>query len=390
MDRPKMLKPTVLSLSLLTIVSTGAVAPALGEIGEFFASSDRTLVQLVAVMHAVALVPSLLLAGRAAERFSAKKAILGGLVLFSVSGIAGGFANNIWLLLFSRLLMGVGLGMVIPFSTSLISDLYEGEERTRMMGLSNSFNMLGGMFALALSGQLAFFSWRLPFLLYASGVPVMMMVAFFLPGEVEGVKDLQPKGGSLPRNVYFVALGMYLFCVLFFILTPTLALHMKNNALGDVRVAGVALSFSTIGGFASGFVLPVTKRVFKKYLVPVMLTAMGAGFIVLSWFPTSVAVFAASLLIGFANRSVYPLFFLKATERTTPGASVKATALLSAMIYLGQFTAPPFQRFVGVLSGRSETGFLYLFVALVTLTVALALFVRSFFRLREETVTERR
>lgn len=73
MDRPKMLKSTILSLSLLTIVSTGAVAPALGEIGKFFASSDHTLVQLVAVMHAVALVPSLLLAGRAAERFSAKK-----------------------------------------------------------------------------------------------------------------------------------------------------------------------------------------------------------------------------------------------------------------------------------------------------------------------------
>lgn len=131
-------------------------------------------------------------------------------MLFSVSGIAGGFANNIWLLLFSRLLMGVGLGMVIPFSMSLISDLYEREERTRMMGLSNSFNMLGGMFALVLSGQLAIFSWRLPFLLYASGVPVMMMVAFFLPGEVAGEKDPQPTGGSLPRNVYFVALGMFL------------------------------------------------------------------------------------------------------------------------------------------------------------------------------------
>ncbi len=298
--------------------------------------------------------------------------------------------SNIWLLLFSRLAMGVGLGMVIPFSTSLISDLYDGVERTRMMGLSSSFNMLGGMFALILSGQLAFFSWRLPFLLYASGIPVMMMVAFFLLAGVAGVKDLRSTGGNLPRNVYFVALGMFLFCVLFFILTPTLALHMKNNALGGARVAGVALSCSTIGGFASGFALPVTKRVFKGYLVPVMLTAMSAGFLVLSWFPTSMAVFAASLLIGFANRSVYPLFFLKATERTNPGESVKATALLSATNYLGQFTAPPFQRFVGVLSGRPGTGFLYLFVALVTLTVALALFARVILRAEEQSAAGER
>ncbi|KRT35376.1 hypothetical protein HMPREF1705_04652 [Acetomicrobium hydrogeniformans ATCC BAA-1850] len=113
--------------------------------------------------------------------------------------------------------MGVGLGMVIPFSTSLISDLYEREERTRMMGLSNSFNMLGGMFALVLSGQLAFFSWRLPFLLYASGVPVMMMVAFFLPGEVAGEKDPQPTGGSLPPKRIFRRFGDVPFlCALFY------------------------------------------------------------------------------------------------------------------------------------------------------------------------------
>lgn len=390
MNQQKMIRPAVLSLSLLTIISTTAVAPALGEIGDYFISSDRTLVQLVAVMHAVALVPSLLLAGTAARRFSAKKAILAGLALFSVSGIAGGFANNIWVLLFSRLLMGVGLGMVIPFSTSLISDIYEGEERTRMMGLSSSFNMLGGIFALILSGQLAFLSWRLPFLLYASGLPVMLMVALFLPGGKAGAEDPKPSGGSLPVTVYFVAFGMFLFCVLFFLLTPTLALHMKNNALGDARIAGVALSFSTIGGFASGFALPATKRFLKGWLVPVMLTVMSLGFVTLSWSPTSGAVFAASAIIGFTNRSVYPLFFLKATEHTRPGESVRATAILSAMIYVGQFMAPPFQRFVGLVSGRPETSFLYLFVATVTLVAALSLFIHALFRASEHPASSRR
>jgi MFS family permease len=88
------------------------------------------------------------------------------------------------------------------------------------------------------------------------------------------------------------------------------------------------------------------------------------------------------MVVPFSTSLIFDLY--EGEERTTPGESVKATALLSAMIYVGQFTAPPFQRFVGIVSGRPETGFLYLFVALVTLATALALFARVIFGVKEQ------
>lgn len=378
MTSSRMLKPTILSLSLLTIMSTGAVSPVLGEIGDFFGSADRSLVQLVAVMHAIAIIPSLFFVNVLTRFFSQKKVLLSGLAIFSIAGISGGFAGDIMALLFSRVLMGLGLGLVIPFSTALISDFFAGDEKARMMGLSGSLNMLGGMISLLLAGQLALISWNLPFLIYSFGFPVLLLNAFFLPdlGKDPGRKTgVNPD--PLPGRTYLLAFYMLLFCIVFFILTPTMAIFLSSRALGDSRMAGISLSAAALGGFAAGIVLPRTMKTMGRFFLPAMLLLNGAGFLVLwkSW--AILFVFAGSIMIGLANRSVYPIFFLKATEGITPVQFIRANSLLGAMIYLGQFLAPPFQHLVGAAFNRPDIAFLYFFVAALSIAASFPLFLHA-------------
>ncbi|HKL67461.1 MAG TPA: MFS transporter, partial [Bacteroidales bacterium] len=200
-----MLKPTILSLSLLTIVSTTAVSPALADIAEYFVSADRFLVQMVVVLHAFAIVPTLAVATWLAERYSRKRVVVSGLTVFVIAGIAGGIVNNIYVLLVLRALLGVGLGMVIPFSTALIADFFEGEERQRLMGMSSSLNMAGGMFALVISGYLAVISWRLPFLIYLCGIPVLVLILLYLPDIHDKHKLEENDKRAFPAHVYKVA-----------------------------------------------------------------------------------------------------------------------------------------------------------------------------------------
>lgn len=376
----KMLMPTILSLSLLTFISTSAVSPVLGEIGDHFSSADKTLVQLVAVMHSVSIVPSLLMASLACTIFPKKTVLISGLVLFTVSGISGALATNIYLLLFTRIIMGVGLGFSIPFSTSLISDFYENEEKARMMGFSSSFNMIGGMVSLLLAGQLGFISWNLPFLIYGFGIPVIFLTAFFLPdlGKVSN-KKITSSSARLGKEVYFLAFCMFVFCVLLFILNPTMAQFLRANGLGDARMAGLSIAFASMGGIVSGLMLQRSRQLTRQFFLPSMLTLSSMGFVLLAGSTALTAVFVGAFIIGFANRSVYPIFFLKATEGVTPDQSVKVTALLSSMIYLGQFMAPPFQRFVSFFFNRPETRFLYIFVAAVTLIAGTLLFISIYF-----------
>lgn len=376
----QMLKYAILSLSLLTIISTSAVSPALAEMADYFSSAEIFLVQLVVVLHAFAIVPSLLAAIWLAERFSRKKVLLAGLLTFTVSGILGGAVSNIYVLLALRLILGVSLGMVVPFSTSLIADFFDEGERQKMLGLSTSLNMIGGMFALILSGYLTLVSWRLPFLIYLCGLPVFFLILRALPDDHGKSQKATSASGKFPTHVYKVAFIMLLFSILFFVITPTMALFLKNNGLGDSRMAGFAIAFTTLFGATSGFVLPRTLKITGRFFMPVMLFIISAGFLFL-YFSTFIGmVFIGASLIGFSNRSIYPIFFYKATQGVPSEYSIRATAIVSATIYLGQFLAPIFQKCVGTLFQNPSTRFLYLFVAITTIVSAIFVLLKILFQ----------
>jgi biotin transporter BioY len=63
---------------------------------------------------------------------------------------------------------------------------------------------------------------------------------------------------------------------------------------------------------------------------------------------------------------MYPIFFHKATQGVPAQYSARATAIVTATIYIGQFLAPLFQRLVGSLFHNPTARFLYLFVAVIT------------------------
>jgi len=360
------LKPAILSLSLLTVMAGAAVSPSLGVIAERFPEAERLLVQMVVSLPALVIIPSLFLATWLTRFFSRRQILLTGLVVYTAGGMGGAFSNSIMILLFFRSILGVGVGMVMPFSTSLISDFFEGEERASLMGLSSASNMLGGLVALLLSGLLADISWRLPFTIYLFAIPVFLMNLKYLPEPP--AHDNKFSGSSLPGRIYFLAIGMFFLNMTFFVLPPTIALFIRENSLGNPELTGVAISCSTAAGFLSGIFLQKTRKFTGFFHVPLMLLLMSGGFMMLHYSFVIAGVFAGNACIGFANRSLYPMIFFKATHEIPPEQSVKVTALLSSMIYLGQFLSPIFISVIGKFFNDTSFRFAYLFVSLVLLS----------------------
>ena len=67
-----------------------------------------------------------------------------------------------WLIVISCIL-GIGAGMVIPFSTGLVVDYFTGDYRVRQLGYSSSINNLTLVLATVVTGYLANVDWHLPF-----------------------------------------------------------------------------------------------------------------------------------------------------------------------------------------------------------------------------------
>ena len=139
----KPLAASILSLSLLTVMAGAAVAPALEVIRTHFSDASRLEVQLVVFMPALFIVITNMFFGRLASRFGARTLTMVGLALYTVGGAAAGLFNSIWAVLVMRALVGVGVGIIMPLSTGLLTYYFAPEKREGLMGLSSAANQLG-------------------------------------------------------------------------------------------------------------------------------------------------------------------------------------------------------------------------------------------------------
>lgn len=160
----KPLVVSILSLSLLTVMAGAAVAPALGVIREYFADSSPVLVQMIISVPAIFIVITNAVFPKLCQKFGAKTLTMIGLLLYTVGGCIAGAFSQIVLVLIMRAFVGIGVGIIMPLSTGLLSFYFPPERQAKLMGYSSAMNQMGGVVATLLSGVLANISWRLSFL----------------------------------------------------------------------------------------------------------------------------------------------------------------------------------------------------------------------------------
>ena len=151
----KALVASILSLSLLTVMAGAAVAPALSVIREYFADSSPVLVQMIISVLAIFIVINNAVFPKLCQKFGAKTLTIIGLLLYTVGGCIAGAFSQIVLVLIMRAFVGIGVGIIMPLSTGLLSFYFPPERQAKLMGYSSAMNQMGGVVATLLSGMLA-------------------------------------------------------------------------------------------------------------------------------------------------------------------------------------------------------------------------------------------
>src|SRR3954447_17949567 len=97
----------------------------------------------------------LLMGGRAADLFGRKRIFLSGLVLFGLSSLACGLANNSGELITARAFQGLGGAILSPAALSLVAVTFtRDEERNKAMGIWGAVAGAGGATGVVLGGVL--------------------------------------------------------------------------------------------------------------------------------------------------------------------------------------------------------------------------------------------
>lgn len=330
---------TILSISLLTVMAGAAMAPALGVIRSHFADRSSLLIQLIVSLPALTIIIANLFFPLLCRLMRTRTIAVTGLLMYVIFGAGAFLADNIWIILLLRALLGMSVGMIMPLSTGLLAYYFPPEEQPRLMGLAAFMSQMGGVIATLLSGLLANISWNYAFLVYLLGLPALVLVAFNLPNERLKAASSSPFSASLKRFAPSV-IGMYLQMLLFFIFPTNFAITARaNEALtgNDITLIMVGLDVvAAIIGVAFGWMMKNMGRS-VKYMAP--LTFM-VGYALFAMGTATPLLLSGAFFVGLANGIGMPYLNTIASIKGGKDAATTVMPLISAAMYLGQFTSP--------------------------------------------------
>jgi MFS family permease len=122
------------------------------------------------------------LAGRISDMYGRKRVFLAAIVLFTVTSLLCGLAQNIQMLVALRAVQALGGGSIMPAASGIVSDHF-GRNRDRALGMFTSIFPIGGVVGPILGGVfVTYWSWRGIFLVNVPiGLALLIQGAIFLP-----------------------------------------------------------------------------------------------------------------------------------------------------------------------------------------------------------------
>ncbi|NEU30331.1 MFS transporter [bacterium LRH843] len=372
------LKIAILSVALLTVTAGAAISPALGTIATAFPHASGTTIKLILTLPSLVIIPFIFVSSYLAKRIPKKQILFIGIALYFIGGVGAGMVSTIPALLFFRVLLGIGAGLIMPISTSLVADFYAGDERTKTMGQVSAVNNLSGVVLFIASGLLAAISWRTAFSVYLIAIPVLILVTFHLPAtKPDPMKSSTTPSKPIPKKIYALSAAVFFLMMAFFSVPSNMALFMQQEGIGSSNYAGIVISMGTAAGFIAGFVMQKVKKVIKSYFVVTQLFLMAVGFFVMGYSYHMLIVALGVGLMGFGFGSIFPTILDEVTRHVSKEQTVQAMAIVTSMIFFGQFFSPLILDGVRILFANETIRFTYQFLGWVLLLGAGMSFIKN-------------
>lgn len=361
----KLEKTAILAVSFLSLVATVAIGPALNGIQNHFLSSSSILIKSVVTLPALICIPVSLLNNKFMNYLSKKTLIMVGLIIYLIGGLSSCFATNIYMLLVTRAILGVGLGIIAPLSLVLIGVFFEGSEKAKFMGYSTAITNLGGIISTLLVGFLAGFSWRASFLVYLIAIIIIILVALFFPKEnqnkvqtniasnktietITAENEIVEKTNlhniesqiKLNKGVFKFAIIVLLALIAFYAIPTNIDFLVKYRNFGGAKLASDIVSLSTFSSLISALLFGKLIKVFKKHYAILIFIVMTIGYIIMGITSNVIVLVFSTILIGFSFGAVIPYTMLFASNIVHKTHTALAITIITTGLYLGEFLSP--------------------------------------------------
>ena len=135
-------KVSILSLSLI-LTTAFSISSAQSAMFAFYKGIPESWVELLVSLPSAGIM-LMLLFNRVIEKYlTERQMIVSGLLIFSLCGLLPLLNQSYWLMFASRIVFGMGIGLLNAKAISIVSERYKGQERVRLLGLRGSAEVVG-------------------------------------------------------------------------------------------------------------------------------------------------------------------------------------------------------------------------------------------------------
>ena len=373
-------KMSLLGLSLL-LISAFSISTALPPMLDYYSPTyNASQIELLVSVPSFSVVAMLLLNPFVDKWLNDRQLIMTGLILLSGAGIFPFFVQLYPLVLLSRLVFGMGIGLINAKAISIISQRYQGKERVQMLGIRGSMELIGGASCSLLVGQLLKIHWTLAFLIYGFGFIILAMYLLFVPPMEQVEKEeVQKSKQGLNKKDFAMILGMALLAGFVICINSSISLRVPLFQVdGKTIVSGqsaLVLSLEQGIGIVAGLSFASLLAHIKNRLLPMALFCLSICLFGIALANNLLILILSSVGVGFFYSIILTIIFHRLSECIARNLLNKATAYVLLGCNLGSAVSPYVLKLLALVS--SSFSWIFLAYAIVSFLLFLGFLLNS-------------
>ena len=392
------------SLSLAVDLPGLAVTPIEGSLRTIFHDATDFKIQLLTVLPNLVIIPFVLLSGKLSESRHKVTVIALGTILYIVAGAWSIFCNSLTGLIWLSCLLGAGCGLILPFSTGLIADVFSGKYRVKQMGIISAIGNIALVLATFAVGFLVAgnleHTWHRAFFVYLIPLVSLVLIPFLrkipksdyqsAPAASDSASSDAKTAASAPAAVpavdadgfstkgqtvkggFYVGRTVWLLLAYFFFVFATCipSYYLPNMSWISAEDASTMTSVFYFAMFVIGLALTQVMKMFRKTTFIAATAMIVVSFAMFIFTKSMASYIIAAALCGLGNGIAQPIFYTKATEVvTTDSKSTLSLAYLQVANYVAISMVPVIIGAGEKIFHTTSTLFPFIFVGVATAIV---------------------
>ena len=373
----------------MVVVTTVVAVPVLPAIMGAFPDQPNIaeLIPLVAVLPTLTLAMTSLAAGALGVKVGRRRLLILSAAVFAVSAILPIWLTSFLLILVSRAVTGLALGLMIPSAVALTGDYYSGAKLQRWLGAQAGVSAIIGVLTSATSGALGELNWRYAFLPLFAGAPLLVaLVAVRAPASrpaqagqsatlgLHHTHAGPPADGKAPWLTLLSIFGLTVVgSAIIFPQGFELGALLHEKALGASSVTGLGIALMAGSAAVTAFSLVWLRWLSAPAKTAMAIAAAGVGTLLLAGSTTLAPLMLGVALVGVSHGLMNPVLSTWLLERTPERLRGHAVGVYTTLTFLTLFAAPLVARWAAVDLGSSAAALRIFMIADFVVAGALAL-----------------